>query len=86
VSAHDPHRIPPPLQMTSSLALTQGDPSGIGPELTLKAYAARDAAALPPFFVIADPAHLVRVAQALGIATPIEESTPGAAAQVFARA
>jgi len=72
--------------MTSSLALTQGDPSGIGPELTLKAYAARDAAALPPFFVIADPAHLVRVAQALGIATPIEESTPGAAAQVFARA
>lgn len=72
--------------MTLPLALTQGDPSGIGPELTLKAYAAREAARLPAFFVIADPAHLERVARALSIAIPIEETTPAAAAGVFARA
>jgi len=68
------------------LALTQGDPSGIGPELTLRAYAARHAAALPPFFVIANPDHLARVAQALGLETPIEETTPAGAAETFARA
>ncbi len=74
------------LQVTLPLALTQGDPSGIGPELTLKAFAARDAARLPPFFVIADPAHLARVAQALGIDVAIEETSAERAAAVFARA
>jgi 4-hydroxythreonine-4-phosphate dehydrogenase len=68
------------------LALTQGDPSGIGPELTLKAFRAREAQALPPFFVIADPAHLARVAQALALDVAIEPTTPQQAAQVFARA
>ncbi|GLI91200.1 4-hydroxythreonine-4-phosphate dehydrogenase PdxA [Methylocystis echinoides] len=72
--------------MTLPLALTQGDPSGIGPELTLRAYAARAAAALPPFFVIADPAQLARVGQALGIDVPIETTTPAAAVATFARA
>lgn len=68
------------------LALTQGDPSGIGPELTLKAFAAREAARLPPFFVIADPAHLSRVARALGMDAALEETAPEEAAAVFARA
>ncbi|MGJ0508023.1 MAG: 4-hydroxythreonine-4-phosphate dehydrogenase PdxA [Methylocystis sp.] len=72
--------------MTLPLALTQGDPSGIGPELTLKAHAARDAAALPPFFAVADPAHLARVAQALGLDVPIVETVPAGAEKVFARA
>jgi 4-hydroxythreonine-4-phosphate dehydrogenase len=72
--------------MTLPLALTQGDPSGIGPELTLKAYAARAAAGLPPFFVITDPEHLAQVAQALGIDVAIEEATPASAQKTFARA
>lgn len=68
------------------LVLTQGDPSGVGPELTLKAYAARVARALAPFFIIADPALLVRVARALAIDVAIEETTPAQAVDVFARA
>lgn len=68
------------------LALTMGDPSGIGPELTLKAYAARDAYALPPFFVIADPAHLARVARALSLDVALETVTPQQAPDVFAHA
>jgi 4-hydroxythreonine-4-phosphate dehydrogenase len=68
------------------LALTQGDPSGVGPELTLKAHAARARDALPPFFVLADPAHLARVAHALALDVAIEETTPEAAASVFDRA
>jgi len=73
--------------MTPPLALTQGDPSGIGPELALKAYAAKDAAGdLPPFFVVADPTHLASVARALAIGVPLEETTPRHAAKVFERA
>jgi 4-hydroxythreonine-4-phosphate dehydrogenase len=68
------------------LALTQGDPSGIGPELALKAWLARAARDLPPFFVLADPAHLARVAQTLGLDVPLREVAPSEAADVFARA
>ncbi|MBL1255473.1 4-hydroxythreonine-4-phosphate dehydrogenase PdxA [Methylocystis sp. Sn-Cys] len=72
--------------MTLPLALTQGDPSGIGPELALQAYAARDAAGLPPFFIITDAAHLMRVARSLGMNVPLEETTPAHAAEIFDRA
>nr|WP_255726707.1 4-hydroxythreonine-4-phosphate dehydrogenase PdxA [Microvirga sp. ACRRW] len=51
--------------------LTQGDPAGIGPELTLQAWLQRDKKKLPPFAVLADPAHLELVAKALGWAVPI---------------
>ncbi|KLK90223.1 4-hydroxythreonine-4-phosphate dehydrogenase [Microvirga vignae] len=53
------------------LLLTQGDPAGIGPELTLRAWLHRDQGALPPFAVLADPAHLERVANAQGWTVPI---------------
>jgi 4-hydroxythreonine-4-phosphate dehydrogenase len=72
--------------MTLPLALTQGDPSGIGPEITLKAFAARLEAGLPPFFVVADPAQLAQVARALAIDVAIEEATPAAAADIFRHA
>lgn len=65
------------------LALTQGDPSGIGPELTLKAYAARKARALPPFFALADPAQLARTAAALGLEIALHEVAPEGVAAVF---
>jgi 4-hydroxythreonine-4-phosphate dehydrogenase len=65
------------------LALTQGDPSGIGPELALKAWAARRERGLPPFFVLADPAHLSRVAASLGLAVPLREAAPADAASIF---
>ncbi|MBG0809732.1 4-hydroxythreonine-4-phosphate dehydrogenase PdxA [Methylosinus sp. H3A] len=65
------------------LALTQGDPSGIGPELTLKAWIARRARALPPFFVLADPAQLARTAAALGLEIALREVAPQEARAVF---
>lgn len=68
------------------LALTQGDPSGVGPELTLKAWTLREARGLPPFFVHADPAHLAGVARALALDVPIETVAPARAGEVFARA
>lgn len=41
-----------------AMALTMGEPAGIGGELTLKAWSAREKEALPPFFVVDDPARL----------------------------
>ncbi|MEU9705031.1 4-hydroxythreonine-4-phosphate dehydrogenase PdxA [Streptomyces sp. NPDC047981] len=44
--------------MTPPIALTMGDPNGIGPEITVKAYA--DPRRRPPVVVIGDPAVLAR--------------------------
>lgn len=70
------------------LALTLGDPAGIGPEIALAAWRAREAQALPPFAIIADPAHLQRVAAALGAPTPVKavatiEEAPATFAQAL---
>ena len=67
-------------------ALTQGDPSGVGPEITLRAWLKRDQADVPPFFVLTDPAFLRGVAQALGWPVPVEAVAPEEAPQAFARA
>lgn len=55
------------------LALTLGDPAGIGPDITLRAWAARIDETIPPFVLIGDPAVLDGRAQALGLAVPIVE-------------
>ena len=68
------------------LALTQGDPSGIGPELALKAFGARKELDLPAFFVLGDPAFYARVAQALGLDAPVAETGPRESAAVFSSA
>ena len=68
------------------LALTLGDPSGIGPEIALKAWRARADRAVPPFVVIADPDFLEASAHALGLAVPVAEIDPEYAAEVFPRA
>jgi 4-hydroxythreonine-4-phosphate dehydrogenase len=42
--------------MTKPLALTMGEPAGIGPEIKMTAWREAKAKAIPPFFVIGDPA------------------------------
>lgn len=64
------------------IALTMGDPAGIGLELALTAW--RHGAA--PFFLLADPEAVSRLDRALGLSTPIETTTPERAAEAFARA
>lgn len=72
--------------MTTALALTQGDPAGIGPEITLRAWLAREEHGLAPFFVIGDPEFLKRIAGRLGLAVPLADATPENAADAFAQA
>ncbi|NUB17447.1 4-hydroxythreonine-4-phosphate dehydrogenase, partial [Azospirillum brasilense] len=58
------------------LALTMGEPAGIGGEIALKAWAtARGAAradgAVPPFVLLDDPARLEALAVRLGLPVPV---------------
>jgi 4-hydroxythreonine-4-phosphate dehydrogenase len=68
------------------LALTQGDPSGIGAEIALKAWREIRRKAGAPFLVLGDPAHFERVARALGLAVPIRQTGAEDAERVFAEA
>jgi 4-hydroxythreonine-4-phosphate dehydrogenase len=69
------------------LALTIGEPAGVGGEVTLKAWLARAKDNLPPFFIFDDPARLARLAAACGLDVPVEAITaPEDAALVFTRA
>ncbi|HKR20238.1 MAG TPA: 4-hydroxythreonine-4-phosphate dehydrogenase PdxA [Stellaceae bacterium] len=73
--------------MTAPLALTMGEPAGIGGEITLKAWRERVTCAIPPFFVIDDPARLAALAQAIDVDAPVREiHDPGEAARVFPNA
>jgi 4-hydroxythreonine-4-phosphate dehydrogenase len=68
------------------LAVTMGEPAGIGGELTLKAWLARGATTRP-FFAIDDPVRLAALAAKLGLAVPVREIARTAeAAAAFATA
>jgi 4-hydroxythreonine-4-phosphate dehydrogenase len=75
----NPFALPP-------IALTMGEPSGIGGEVTLKAWRARRTLG-PGFFIIADPDALSREAHALALDVPIAViDRPSEAPDAFARA
>ena len=40
--------------MAKPLALTSGEPAGIGPDITIKAWLRRDELKLPPFYLVGD--------------------------------
>lgn len=68
------------------LALTMGEPAGIGPDITLLAWLRRDELRLPPFYCLGDPDLLAERARALPHPVPIAEATPAGAVSVFATA
>jgi 4-hydroxythreonine-4-phosphate dehydrogenase len=68
------------------LALTLGEPAGIGPDLTLAVWRRRVELDLPPFYLIGDADFLARRARLLGLDVPTAVVTPVEAASVFERA
>jgi 4-hydroxythreonine-4-phosphate dehydrogenase len=67
------------------LALSVGDPSGIGPEIAIAAWQAGESAGVPPFYLIADPALIEARARLVGANVTIAETLPGQAAHHFSR-
>ncbi|MCA1493682.1 4-hydroxythreonine-4-phosphate dehydrogenase PdxA [Sinorhizobium alkalisoli] len=68
------------------IALTMGDPAGIGPDITLSTWALRRSQEIPPFLFIGDPAVLSERAKALGETVQIRETDCAGAAVAFADA
>ena len=73
--------------MIAPLAVSLGDPAGVGPELLAEAWARRLEEGLPPFFAGGGARLLAAAAATRGIALPVERiGHPAEAAAVFARA
>ena len=53
--------------MAKPLALTSGEPAGIGPDITIQAWLRRHELKLPPFYVLGDRDFLDHRASALGL-------------------
>ena len=68
------------------LALTFGEPAGIGPDISLTAWRLRKEHDLPAFYLIADPDYLRARVKLLNWRVDIAEVEPAAAASAFARA
>jgi 4-hydroxythreonine-4-phosphate dehydrogenase len=68
------------------LALTLGEPAGIGPDLTLAVWRRRAELDLPVFYLIGDVNFLAARARALGLNVPLALVTPADAGAAFARA
>lgn len=53
------------------LAVTMGEPAGIGGEIVLKAWAERRTTGVPPFVVLDDPERLTRLGARIGMNVPV---------------
>jgi 4-hydroxythreonine-4-phosphate dehydrogenase len=72
--------------MALPLALTLGEPAGIGPDITFAAWRQRAELGLAPFYVLADPAFLRGCAERIAPDVPIAVVEPSAAVSTFAQA
>src|SRR6266700_3740722 len=72
--------------MALPLALTLGEPAGIGPDITFAAWRRRAELGLTPFYVLADPKFLCARAEHIAPDVPITVVEPPAAAAAFAQA
>ena len=72
MTAREPSRFHPHSKLRDGLlALTMGDPAGIGLDITLKAWTERSNWGLPPFVLYADFEAVAERARLLGLAVPI---------------
>ena len=72
--------------MAKPLALTSGEPAGIGPDITIEAWLRRDELKLPPFYWLGDPNFLRKRAKTLGVQLRLAEVRADEACDVFADA
>ncbi len=72
--------------MAKPLALTMGEPAGIGPDITLKAWLRRDELKLPAFYLLGDCDFLNSRAKTLGLKIKLAEVRAEDALATFADA
>jgi 4-hydroxythreonine-4-phosphate dehydrogenase len=67
---HEP-RLSDPTLHQPPIAVSMGDPAGIGPDITLASWAQRSQLSLPPFALHGDPDVLAARARKLGLVVPL---------------
>ncbi|KZD24373.1 4-hydroxythreonine-4-phosphate dehydrogenase PdxA [Tardiphaga robiniae] len=72
--------------MTKPLALTLGEPAGIGPDIAIAAWLRRHELDLPPFYLLGDRDFMAERAKTLGLDVRLADATPDSAAETFADA
>jgi 4-hydroxythreonine-4-phosphate dehydrogenase len=72
-----------PARAARPLAVTLGEPAGIGLEITLLAWQQRRALGLMPFYLIADAGHVAQRARLVGADVKITETEPAGAVEAF---
>jgi len=72
--------------MAHILALTLGEPAGIGPDIAMEAWRRREELGLPPFYILADPDFMRRRAGEIGNGVALAVVEPAAAATTFPKA
>ncbi|HEY0328091.1 MAG TPA: 4-hydroxythreonine-4-phosphate dehydrogenase PdxA [Rhodopseudomonas sp.] len=72
--------------MSKPLALTLGEPAGIGPDIALAAWLGRAQSQIPAFYLLGDRDFLQARAAALGLTVQLADVTPDQAAARFAEA
>jgi 4-hydroxythreonine-4-phosphate dehydrogenase len=68
------------------LALTSGDPNGVGPEIAALAWLRRERGDIPAFYLLGDPRLVGERARHAGYDVPVTEVEPHDAERVFAEA
>ena len=76
----------PSIKPSKPLALTLGEPAGIGPDITIAAWLRRRELNLPAFYLLGDEAFVARRAKALGADIRIASVSAGEAAAAFTEA
>jgi 4-hydroxythreonine-4-phosphate dehydrogenase len=72
--------------MLRPIAVTLGEPAGVGPDLAITLWRRRFALDLPPFYVLADPEYLARRAKLTGPPITVQATEPGEAVAMFTSA
>ena len=75
-----------PPEPSKPLALTLGEPAGIGPDIAIAAWLRRNELELPPFYLLGDEAVIARRARALGVAVRTASVRSNEAIAAFADA
>jgi 4-hydroxythreonine-4-phosphate dehydrogenase len=81
---HEPSAFKP--SGSKALALTSGEPAGIGPDISLAAWLRRDELNLPPFYLLGDRAFFADRAKILGLQVEFADVSPEDAGAAFAKA
>ena len=72
--------------MAKPLALTSGEPAGVGPDITLEAWLRRKELKLPPFYLLGDRHYLEHRAKILGLDVKLANVRAEEALETFANA